>query len=116
MLYSRYATFLQSAQKSSKLTVLLLLQIVKNDLQTVTGKNIRHILADVEQEDIFKLKKEDIKKKVKFAPIQPDDKWKVQLVKEITNVKQNVLNLEGNENGQFSNDELSDIVNYVTTI
>ena len=62
------------------------------------------------------MKKSDIKKKVKFAPMQPEDKWKVQLVKEITNVKQNVLHLEENENGQFSNDELSEIVNYVTTV
>ena len=116
MLYSRYATFLQTAQKSSKLTVLMLLQMVKNDLQTVTGRNIHHILTDIDQGDIFKVNKSDMKKKVKFAQMQPEDQWKIQLVKEITNVKQNVLYLEENENGQFTIEELSEIMNYVTTV
>ena len=116
MLYSRYVTFLQTAQKSSKLTVLMLLQMVKNDLETVTGRNIHHILTDIDQGDIFKVKKSDMKKKVKFAQMQPEDQWKIQLVKEITNVKQNVLYLEENENGQFTIEELSEIMNYVTTV
>ena len=116
MLYSRYATFLQTEQKSSKLTVLLLLQIVKNDLRTVTGRNIHHILSEIDQADIFKVNKRDMKKKVKFASPQPEDGWKIALVKEITNIKQNALHLEENENGQFSIEELSEIVNYVTTV
>ena len=116
MLYSRYVTFLQSAKKSSKLTVLLLLQKVKNNLLTVTGRNIRHILTDLGKDDIFKVSKSFIKKKLKFSPIHPDDQWKLQFVREITNVKQNVLTIEENENGHFSNEELGDILDYITTV
>ena len=90
--------------------------MVKNDLETVTGRNIHHILTDIDQGDIFKVNKSDMKKKVKFAQMQPEDQWKIQLVKEITNVKQNVLYLEENENGQFTIEELSEIMNYVTTV
>ena len=116
MLYSRYVTFLNSAKKSSKLTVLLLLQKVKNNLLTVTGRNIRHILTDLGKDDIFKVSKSFIKKKLKFSPIHPDDQWKLQFVREITNVKQNVLTIEENENGHFSNEELGDILDYITTV
>ena len=73
MLYSRYVTFLQSAKKSSKLTVLLLLQKVKDNLLTVTGKNIRHILTDLGKDVIFKVSKGSIKTNLKFSTIQPDD-------------------------------------------
>ena len=56
MLYSRYVPFLQTAQK---LTFLTLLQIVKKYLQTVTSRNICPILAEIEPEAIFKVKKSD---------------------------------------------------------
>ena len=89
---------------------------MQNDLRTVTGRNIHHILSEIDQADIFKGNKRDMKKKVKFASPQPEDEWKIALVKEITNIKQNTLHLEENENGRFSIEELSEIVNYVTTV
>ena len=57
MLYSRYVTFVQSAKKSTKMTVQMLLQMVKDDMQTVTGKNIRLISDELETDDIFNVKK-----------------------------------------------------------
>ena len=92
------------------------LQMAKDNVETVTGKNIRYILTELDQSDIFKVKKNYIKKKFKFAPIQPADEWKVQLVKEITDVKQNVLCIRDDQNGQFTPDELDEILNYVTTV
>lgn len=116
MLYSRYVTFLKSVKKSSKLTVLLLLQKVKDNLMTVTGKNIRHILTDLGKDDIFMVSKSFVKKHLKFSPIQPDDQWKLQFVREITNVKQNMFKIEENEHGQFSTEELGEILDYITTV
>jgi hypothetical protein len=116
MLYSRYVTFVQSAKKSTKMTVQMLLQMVKDDMQTVTGKNIRLISDELETDDIFNVKKNFVKQKLKFAPARPEDEWKIEFAREITNLKQNVLLLDDNENGQFTSEELCDILNYLTTV
>ena len=115
MLQSRYVSFLKSAKKSFKLTVLLLLQLVRDNLETVTGANIRHILTDAGQDDVFKMKKSDMRNKVNF-PIEHQNEWKVQFVREITDVQKNVRNIESDENGHFTDDELRDILNFVTTV
>ena len=116
MLMSRYVSFIQSAKRSAKLVVQQLLQMTKDNVETVTGKNIRYILTELDQSDIFKVNKISIKKKFKFAPIQPADEWKVKFVKELTDVKQNVLSIPDDPNGQFTPDELDDILNYITTV
>ena len=115
MLQSRYVSFLKSAKKSFKLTVLLLLQLVRDNLETVTGANIRHILTDAGQDDVFKMKISDMRNKVNF-PIEHQNEWKVQFVREITDVQKNVRNIESDENGHFTDDELRDILNFVTTV
>ena len=74
------------------------------------------ILTDLGKDDIFKVSKSFVKKNLKFSPIQPDDQWKLQFVREITNVKQNVLTIEENENGQFSTEELGKILDYIMTV
>ena len=74
------------------------------------------ILTDLGKDDIFKVSKSFVKKNLNFSPIQPDDQWKLQFVREITNVKQNVLTIEENENGQFSTEELGKILDYITTV
>ena len=43
-----------------------------------------------------------------------EDKWKVDFVKEITNIKQNVLELENDDN-QLTTEELDDIINHLVT-
>ena len=90
--------------------------MTKDNVETVTGKNIRYILPELDQSDIFKVKKTSIKKSFKFSPIQPADEWKVQFVKELTDIKQNVLSIPDDQNGQFTLDELNEILNYVTTV
>ena len=57
MLISRYVSFIQSAKRSAKLVVQQLLQMTKDNCETVTGKNIRYILTELNQSDIFKVKK-----------------------------------------------------------
>ena len=115
MLQSRYVSFIKSAQKSSKMSVLLMLQMIKDDMQTVTGRNIRHILTGAEVDDILNVKKRDVLKKVNF-PINPEDEWKLNIVREITNVRKNVLALDDDENGQFTDDDFCNILDYVTSV
>ena len=54
---SNYVRFIQSIRNCNKLAVIYLLDKVRSNLETMTGSNIRHILDQVEEDDIFKIKK-----------------------------------------------------------
>ena len=53
---SNYVRFIQSIRNCNKLVVIYLLEKVRSYLETMTGSNIRHILDQVEEDDIFKIK------------------------------------------------------------
>ena len=101
MILARYVKFVQSISKSSKLAIRYLLQKVKNNYNTQTGNNIRFILDKVGAEDIMTVKVEDIKK-LKFCESDDNNTWKANLIREITNLKHNVLSV--NQAGDFRTD------------
>ena len=83
---------------------------------SITGRNIRQILAETGQEDIFKVKVSELKRNFKFYDIQNEDKWKVTLIKELTEVKQGSVFLETSHGENLlSNSEIEQIINYVST-
>ena len=112
MLISRYVKFLQSARKSTKIAVQYLLEKVVRNLNTITGKNVRFVLDKTGGQDIFKVNPLNIKKNLKFNTISEENAWRVNLVKELTNVKQNILSLDENENS-LTTEELEEIIEYV---
>ena len=116
MLYSRFVTFIQSLGKHSKFPVQFLLNLTKENVMSITGRNIRQILAETGQEDIFKVKVSELKRNFKFYDIQNEDKWKVTLIKELTEVKQGSVFLETSHGENLlSNSEIEQIINYVST-
>ena len=56
IIMSNYVRFIQSIRNCNKLAVIYLLDKVRSNLETMTGSNIRHILDQVEEDDIFKIK------------------------------------------------------------
>ena len=61
-----------------------------------TGKNIRFI-EDLIGIDIFDVNIKQLKQKVKFSPCPNDEQWRVNFLKEIVNIKQNVYTLHEND-------------------
>ena len=95
MLIVRYVKFLQSMKKSSKLAVQFLLEKVANDLRTVTGRNIRYILEKIQyRKDIFTVKVGWLKKNINFCEIPENEKWRINFVEEIVNIRQKVFKLD----------------------
>ena len=78
----------------------------------MTGRNVRFVLDKTGGQDIFKINPLNIKKNLKFNTISEENAWRVNLVKELTNVKQNTLSLEEHENS-LTNEELDEILDYV---
>ena len=116
MMYTRFVSFIQSIGRHSKFPVQYLLNLTKKNVLSVTGKNIREILNATGQTDIFKVNIGEMKKSYKFCEIQEEDKWKTTVIKELTNVKQGSISIEGEDQERFlTNEEIQDIINYVST-
>ena len=69
---------------------------------SITGKNIRQILAETGQSDIFKININEMKKTFKFNPISDEEQWRVNLIKELTDVRQGALHVVGEDDNQDS--------------
>ena len=118
LIYTRYVGFIQSIRKSNKMAVVYLLEKVVNDLNTMTGQNVRHILDESQERNIFSINKAEFKKKHKFHEAPTNDAWKVNLIKEITDINHSVLVLSGDkpeEVENFTEDELTEILDYIAT-
>ena len=113
MLMCRYVNFVRNINKSSRPAAIYLLNRSMKNVNTVTCRNIHYILKETGESDILSVNIGQLKKNYHFVQINPDDAWKIDFVREITNVKQNVLEIDQN---QMTVEELSDIVDYLTTI
>lgn len=114
MLLSRFTSFVQSLLKSTKPVVLLLLLKVCQNVNTVTGRNIRYILAETKNQDIFKLNVKKIKQEFRFSPMRKEDKWKPNFVKELVDLKQSYRSVPCDET-ELSEEEIDTIIEYLAT-
>ena len=116
LIYSRYIGFIQSIRRCNKRAVIYLLEKVLGDLTTMTGQNVRHLLDEAEEFDIFKINKSEFKRTFKFQEMSAEEEWKINLVKELRDISQNVLSLDDID-GQpaFTQAELNEIRDYVAT-
>ena len=93
ILASRFLSFTQSLMKSSKQIVRNLYDTICRDVQSVTGKNLRHILLQVYKDDISDLVKCDAEYLI-YRAADDDDRNKIKMILELVDVKNDVLNLE----------------------
>ena len=82
-------------------------------MNTVTSRNVNFILRETGAEYFFAINTIQLKKTYHFVPNSDENQWKIDFVKEITNVKQNVLEIDQN---QMTYEELNDIIEYLTTM
>ena len=84
----------------------------------MTGQNVRHILDESHEVDIFQINLAKFKKTFKFHEMPTDKMWKVNLVKEITDIQHSVLVLGMDDDGDlpgFTQDELCAIRDHVSS-
>ena len=114
MLMLRYVKFINSVKKSPKIAVQYLYQKVKKDVETVTGRNIAYILKLSGYDDIEKINLRDLSRTIKFETIKKEEKWKLDMIQEVVNIKKNVLTLDNMEDS-LDEDEFNDIIHYLST-
>ena len=108
-LIERFLNFLNQIEKSKKKIPRQLLSFIKHDVRSTTGSNLRNILLLTDKNYIDDLCKDDILK-INYNKIDPKDNWKIDFIKEITDVKFNQLEVKN-----FSTEELEEILNFLCT-
>ena len=109
LLMKRFLSFLSQVQKSSKLLPGLLLNLVKHDVRSSTGSNLRNIMLLTGKDNIEEVKEMDVAD-VDYAPVIQEDLWKIQMVMELIDVRDGQLKLDN-----FSNEELEDTLEFLCT-
>ena len=116
MLIVRYVSFVHSLAKSQKRAVLYLFEKVKNNVDTVTGRNIAFILEKTGYSKIEDINTCEVKRNLKFVDTANEGvKWKVDMIKEIVDVKQNVLLIDFEDGDKFDTENLNDFLYYIST-
>ena len=85
------------------------MNVIKYDTRSTTGSNLRNIMLLLGKVNIDDIKIRDIDN-FEYAAVLLDDKWKVDMVKEIIEIRADQLNVEN-----FSDEELDEILEYLCT-
>ena len=109
VLLERFLSFLQQIEKSKKQVPKHLLSFIKHDVQSITVSNLCNLLLLTDKHSIDDLSKDNIRK-LRYHRTEENDKWKVQLIREITGVKFGTLEVHN-----FSNEELKEILSHLCT-
>jgi hypothetical protein len=70
---------------------------------------VRFVLDITGAENIFEINQNTVKKELKISEINEENAWRVNIVKELVNLKQNILTSDENENS-LTNKELEEIL------
>ena len=115
MLICRFAKFVQGIKKSPKLAVQFLYEKIKTNVNTVTGRNVAFVLKATGYKQIEDINTKEVKERVKFAGSE-ENTWRGDFIKEIVNVKNNVLVLNEDESEVlFDKEDFDDIIEYLCT-
>ena len=102
MLAKRFLKFHETLQNSRKLSVKLLSEISSHNLMTSYGQNLWNIgrLCDrvVTSSNLMKV--------IQYAPVPDSDKWKIDVVKDLLEVKWNISEIENFDNDKEEIDDL----------
>ena len=85
------------------------METAKKDVRTITGHNYRNIMLLVGKTTVDAVTKADADK-IEYFPIDEADKWKINAIKEIIEVKNSNLKI-----ANFELEELEEILTHLCT-
>ena len=107
-LIKRFLTFIDHIKNSKKLTLKYVLEVVSNDVRSVTGKNLHYIKLRS-----GKTINENITPKESFVPykeVPMGESWRVQFASELLECVNGPLMVDG-----FQAEELNEILTWICT-
>ena len=108
-LQKRFIKFIDSIKSSTKLVLRNMLEIIKHDCRSTTGRNVRQIMLLLDKGNINEVSNNDFKKQT-YNDIPSGQEWKVCLAKELIQIKNNELVTES-----LNRTEVDEILNHILT-
>ena len=105
----RYLAFIKSIEQSPKRGLKELLNIVKNDVRSSTGSNLRWMMLNLNLNNISELESPMVDQFM-YHPIHDDDTWRVPFLEEIVNLYSSDLEVPG-----FEMEEINSMSNFICT-
>ena len=109
-LMRNFLNFISKIKQSQKPVLRQLYSVVKDDVQTTTGSNLRNILLLTSLSSVDDLKP-SIVDQIMYQVISDRDKWRVPLIQEAIDMKNGVVNLPDG----WTFDELEEIIDFACT-
>ena len=109
ILIQRFISFLRQIFKSNKNIPKQLLNCIMRDTRSISGHNLRRIFLLTGKWTISELTRQDIDN-INYHKIDEKDKWRVKLIREISEYRNNQLQING-----ISNDECEEILHFACT-
>jgi hypothetical protein len=109
ILVKRFLSFISQIEKSSKIVPKILLNCIKSDVRSTSGRNLRKILLLTGKLNVQTLNLNDYKS-VKYHQLGDAETWKVSHLKELIDIKFGKLQIEN-----FVPEEIEDMINFVST-
>ena len=106
ILIKRFLSFIRQIEKSSKILPKQLLNLVRHDTRYITGSNIRKILLLTNKSSVEEITNDDIEH-IEYAAISDENRWRIDLIREITDTKFGQLQIDG-----YSFEECEDILQF----
>ena len=107
VLQKRFLSFIDQILKSKKRLPKLMLNVInviKDDIRSTTGKNLRGILLQTNKLNVNQLTVSD-SQQLNYHPIDENQKWKIKVIKEVLSTRNEELTVDG-----FSSMELEEIL------
>ena len=108
MLTSRYMKFIDSLCSSQKRSVRFLVNNVKDDNRTLTGKTLSRISDDTNLAR-NSLSAKTVRNHMKYFPVPPNQEWRCNVILELINVR------DGSLENNLDNNEVTTIINFLCT-
>ena len=105
----RYLNFIKSIEKSTKSSLHILLKIAKNDVRSVTGGNLRHIMLLCGKNTVDDLSPYDATN-IQYHEPPEEEIWRPDFLDELLEIKYGDLTVPG-----FSAEELDMMQDYICT-
>ena len=110
MLISRQIGFYKSQLTSPKFCIRYLMKLAESDLRTSIGKTLQYAAfqCGIVDMDFDKLTPALIKRRMQYAEVPVDQKWRISFAEEIKMIKNSSLELDG-----FLQEEIDEILSYI---
>ena len=102
-----FLNFLKQIQNGSKTVAKVLLNIVKNDVRSTTGSNIKGILQMMNKESISQINISEIRDQT-FAEIPVGSEWRIPVLEELLSVRDGNSEMEN-----FTNKDIQNMIDFI---